>query len=169
MTIARSPGKRGAPLSQEVCDRARLLYSTHDWNTACELLGISSATLSHLKRRDFKAKPRAKKPMPHDFVFVARGRNQHWLMAHYKTTGRTVARWRKESGVPAPRSGQPGMPIPDDFAQRSVTMSRAMLAEHYGVCRDTIHRWKHATGTIRKPAPVRTLGWAERMYQREAA
>ncbi len=39
------------------------------------------------------------RPLPPDFARIARGMSSHALQAHYRTSQRVIARWRRETGV----------------------------------------------------------------------
>lgn len=165
--IARSTGRRGVRVTQAVCDRAKLLRQSHDWNTVCTMLGISSSTLTLIKKRGWKPAPVPCRPIPHDFILVADGMNQVELMAHYGANGRTIARWRREMGLPNAKSGREAMPIPGDFIAQSARMSRAQLAVHYGVCVSTITTWRKKSKCRAQDIapPARTIGWADSYFQ----
>lgn len=149
--------KHGKPLTQAQCDRAKLLYQIHPWNTVCELMGIGTATLVALKRRNFKAAVRAKRPMPSDFRLIAEGKNQAWLMEHYRTSGRTITRWRAEAGFSPPPGGRRYHPVPFDLKPTYANLGTVKAtAAHYGVHPETVRRWIKAAGlrTPRAPEPT---------------
>ncbi|RYG87625.1 MAG: hypothetical protein EON59_06855 [Alphaproteobacteria bacterium] len=159
-------------LTQAQCDRARRLEETYGGGLACEMMGISSSTLWALKRRGFKAIARPLRKMPTDFAIIADGRNSEWLRAHYGTSNRSIARWRRESGAAEAKAGIPALPIPSDFLAIVDSLGANGAAVHFGVSKTTITKWKRAHGLrLRrdpKPAPV-GIGWIEQRYARPMA
>lgn len=88
----------GPLLSPALCDRARRLYQVHPESVVIELTGISSASLSRLRRRNWKPlEPGFKqRPRPSDFAIQNRHMTGHELAAHYRTSNAIIARWRRE-------------------------------------------------------------------------
>src|ERR1043165_4887870 len=70
------------------------------------------------------------------------------LMEHYHCGSDLIARWRRESGIPAKQGGTmiAVMPAPRDFAQIAPTKTVHGLMNHYGRARETIQRWLREEG-----------------------
>ena len=85
-------------LTQQQCDRAKLLSSVHPERTVVDIIGISRATLWALKRRDWKSVGTTKRfrPRPSDFAIQLRRANRHELAVHYRTSHTIIARWARE-------------------------------------------------------------------------
>ena len=89
---------KGSPVTQSVCDRAKLLSSVHGEQTVMLLTGLASGTLYRLKKRGWKAIGPGfrQRPKPSDFAIQARHMTGEELARHYRTSNTCIARWGRE-------------------------------------------------------------------------
>lgn len=97
-------------------------------------------------------------PVPADFAEHANESNRQ-LKARYHVGDKTLAKWRKESNLPAntgrlatqaaqARWGMvKDLPPPTDFKDMAPRHTNKVLAQKYGVSENTISRWRKETGT----------------------
>lgn len=93
-----------------------------------------------------KAKPR--RPIPADFVEIAKGKSIESLTRIYVANRDTVKRWVRETGAVVLVYEGPTntRAIPDDFAVNMVGKSIRTLAHEYGVHRRTVSKWIGQSG-----------------------
>ena len=87
-----------APLPPRTCERIKLLCNVHSDRTVAKLVGISRSTLYLLKRRGFAplTSERRRRPRPSDFAIQANHMCRDELARHYRTSNRSVGRWKRE-------------------------------------------------------------------------
>lgn len=82
---------------------------------------------------------------PADLREMSEKLHRSGLAKHYDCRLSLIDRWLEQIGAvaasPPPAGAACGLPVPDDFAARARTMTRAALARHYRRCDDTIDRW----------------------------
>ncbi len=87
-------------------------------------------------------------PLPEDWAQYAPILGNAELMARYGCGSDLIARWRRDSGIPAKQGGTmiAVMPAPDDFRLIAPTKTVNALTSHYHRSRETIQRWLRETG-----------------------
>lgn len=85
------------------------------------------------------------RPAPDDFATFAPGKTCLELEAHYRAAQKTIARWRRETGVRAAthKERAQGMvrQAPPQFANMAPTMTIAALSAHFRAGRARVRRW----------------------------
>ena len=106
---------------------------------------VTSAALAGLDVAD-----RRRTVVPPEFADYAATRCNDDVADKFGISLRTVNRWREIVGVPSPNLQVGGvankLAIPEDFAERAATMTRAQLAAHYGFSHSTVCKFVHVTG-----------------------
>jgi hypothetical protein len=101
-----------------------------------------------------------KLPVPEDFSEKAHGASNAFLKQHYGVGDKTLAKWRKETGIAAD-TGRMAIamigprPAPNDFKDHARLKTNRVLAQHYGVGEKTVSRWRKETGTTGSITPIR--------------
>lgn len=103
-----------------------------------------------------------KRDVPADFDEVCQRLSAREMIAHYRSSQKTIARWFSERGIERGLvdkrldNGAASRAMPDDFAERDKFMTIRDLATHYTASRNTIAKWRSmladaspARGTLR--------------------
>ncbi|HYI43684.1 MAG TPA: hypothetical protein VD768_08700 [Sphingomicrobium sp.] len=87
-----------ASLPQETIDRVRRLLQVHPQGVVAEICGVSIVSIYRASRRGWRAGRAGHpvRPMPSDFAIQVRHLSNVELVAHYRTSTRAIARWRRE-------------------------------------------------------------------------
>lgn len=89
---------RGKALPQSAYDRVRTLVGCHPYETVVAITGYSKSTIWKMKRRGWQAQGNGyrNRPRPTDFAIQSKHLSTQALAAHYKTSTRSVTRWKRE-------------------------------------------------------------------------
>lgn len=112
-----------------------------------------------------RSSPKNKLPVPADFAAWAPKETSAELCLRYSVADGTVARWRREAGIPTPyMTGERRLkPIPADFADKVRELGRNQAMHHYGVSGDLMGRWLRESGlAVSRRAPIRFKRAAEK-------
>jgi hypothetical protein len=84
----------------ETCARAELLSRAHSERAVAMITGLNRGTLRALKIRGWKPcqHTRPVRPMPTDFAIQCRHMTTNELRKHYRTSKRSIGKWRQECG-----------------------------------------------------------------------
>lgn len=92
--------------------------------------------------------------VPYDWARIAPTMTVTCLCNHYRTNGRAITRWTKETGIkPSANRRDPKQEAPSCFVTVAPSMPFRDLLKHYGVGRTKLDNWIKQTGV--KPKYVK--------------